>query len=218
MQSKWLDKKLNVKENLRENLMIVYWAIICLMIAGIFFIRSTMNSRYHELFRGMGYIFLIIVLIMVVFYFFKACILIKKVAILRLKNKNFTQKDLDLLDEELDPLNYKNYLNGFNKYISISYGCVNVTANFLVKESHIHNSKVDIFKITNLHKIIYRNSSFSISLNKRVPDYKTYGLIEFYDKNEEKIFAINELREDCQKILDYFKENRKDIRVEIMKA
>lgn len=207
MQSKWLDKRLNAKDNMKENILMIYLSIIYLIIGGVLFIISIINSAPHGACRVIGYIFLILCLFLIVFYFLKSFIITKKMVISSLKNKNFTQKDLDLLDEEMNNNNYKE--------ISVG-GKIIVTDNFLIKDSYIRN-KVDIFKITNLHKITYWDSGFHIALDKEFPADKTNGLIEFYNKNEENIFSFNLLRESCQKILDYFIENRKDISVEIMK-
>ena len=207
MKSKWIDERLSAKKNMKDNLPMIYLVIFYFFSGVLFFIISVITKNYIGVCGVIGYIFLTLALVMLVAYFLKSCILSKKMVMSKLRKKNLTQKDLDLLDEELYQYKYKS--------INFKYDRMILTYNYLVKDSLLY-SKVDVFKITYLHKIIYWESGFHISSDKGFPPDKNNGLIEFYDAYEEKIFAFNELREDCEKIIEYFKENRKDISVEIV--
>lgn len=202
MKSKWLDKKLSAKENMKDNKMLIYLILFYFIIGSILYIISVITKNPNGGCGVIGMLLFILSFILIIVFFLKSFILTKKMTIINLKNKNFTQKDLDLLDNELDKNEYKE--------ITIKKFKLIFTNNYLIKNDLLYN-KVDIFKISHLYKIIYWYSGYHIPLDKEFTPDQSNGLIEFYDINEEEIFAFNELREDCEKILQYFKENRKDI-------
>lgn len=202
MRSKWLDKKLSTKKNMADNKMMIYLTLFYFIIGSILYIISEITKNPNGGCGVIGMILLILSFILVIIFFLKSCVLTKKMTIINLKNKNFTQKDLDLLDNELDKNEYKEVIIKKFKLI--------FTNNYLITNNLLYN-KVDIFKISHLYKIIYWYNGYHIPLDKEFTPDQSNGLIEFYDINEEKIFVFNELREDCEKILQFFKENRKDI-------
>lgn len=206
MKSKWLDERFSIRKRLETNSIMIVMIILYLIIGGILFCISIITSNPDGFARFFGILLLVLAAGMGVAYLFTLLILSKRRAMVNIKKQNITQLDLELLDKEMEDVNKSN--------IRIAAANIIITKNFCVKDFTMAN-KVQIFKISNLYKIEYKEKYFRTSPGKVVSPKVNTGLIELFDTNGQKIFDFYELRNDCNKIIDYFKQNRKDIIIEM---